>query len=93
VLQRLDEKRACGVEDRSCEPPSPGLAALPIIFKPLVFFRVYVAMTVLWYCPGLTGGVLFSVPRLIESRTLTPTPPAGRPWSGPPEFHRHPKVA
>jgi hypothetical protein len=35
VLQRLDEKRACGVEDRSCEPPSPGLAALPIIFKPL----------------------------------------------------------
>jgi hypothetical protein len=31
--------------------------------------------------------------KLIERRTLTPTPPAGRPWSGPPEFHRHPKVA
>ncbi len=26
---RLDEKRADGVENRSCEPPDPGLAALP----------------------------------------------------------------
>ncbi len=41
VLQRLDEKRAGGVEERSCEPPGPGLAALPIIFKPLGdFFRL-----------------------------------------------------
>ena len=37
VLQRLRE-RAEGTENRSCEPPSPGLAALPFIFKPLGFF-------------------------------------------------------
>ena len=33
VLQRLDEKRADGVENRSCEPPNPGLAALPSSFS------------------------------------------------------------
>ena len=35
VLRRLDERRTDGDENRSCEPPSPGLAALPFIFKPL----------------------------------------------------------
>ncbi len=29
-------------------------------------------------------------PEGIERRTPTPTLPAGRPWSGPAEFHRHP---
>ena len=35
VLRRLDERRTDGDENRICEPPSPGLAALPFIFKPL----------------------------------------------------------
>ena len=34
VLRRLDERRTDGDENRICEPPSPGLAALPFIFKP-----------------------------------------------------------
>ena len=34
VLRRLDERRTDGDVNRSCEPPSPGLAALPFIFKP-----------------------------------------------------------
>ena len=34
VLRRLDERRTDEVENRSCEPPNPGLAALPFIFKP-----------------------------------------------------------
>ena len=38
ALRRLDERRTDGDENRSCEPPSPGLAALPFIFKPWVFF-------------------------------------------------------
>ena len=38
VLRRLDERRTDGDENRICEPPSPGLAALPFIFKPLGFF-------------------------------------------------------
>ena len=34
------------------------------------------------FIKGNGGGILFFVPRLIERRTLTPTPPAGgRPWS------------
>ena len=37
VLRRLDERRTDGDENRICEPPSPGLAALPFIFKPLGF--------------------------------------------------------
>ena len=37
VLRRLDERRTDEVENRSCEPPNPGLAALPFIFKPLDF--------------------------------------------------------
>ena len=38
VLRRLDERRAVGVENRSCEPIHPRPRRPPFIFKPCGFF-------------------------------------------------------